>query len=110
MTILTINSDTMGKGDDQLGRQLIASCLRKLWAAERRPDAIIFYNAGVKLLADGSPVLDAAAGLSEAGVDLVACGTCIGYLGLKERLRAGRVSDMQEIVRLLMEADKTITL
>jgi selenium metabolism protein YedF len=107
--LLAINSETMGRGDDELGRQLLASLLRKLWAAPNRPHAMVFYNSGVKLLAEGSGVLEALVGLSEAGVDLVACGTCVSFFGLRESLRVGRVSDMQEISALMVRADSAIT-
>jgi intracellular sulfur oxidation DsrE/DsrF family protein len=69
-----------------------------------------FYNSGVKLLAAGSPVADALDGLAQAGVELIACGTCVKYYGLDERLSAGRISDMQEIVGKLMASEKVITL
>jgi sulfur relay (sulfurtransferase) complex TusBCD TusD component (DsrE family) len=53
--------------------------------------------------------LDALAGLAQAGVDLVACGTCVTHFGLGDVLRAGRVSDMQEIVQTMLAADKVVT-
>jgi len=77
MQIVVVNSDSMGRGDAELGTQLIGSFLRKLWAQESKPDAVIFYNSGVKLMAHGSGVLDGLEGLAAAGVDLVACGTCV---------------------------------
>jgi len=62
------------------------------------------------LLASGSSVLDALEGLAAAGVDLVACGTCVGHFQLKDQLATGRVSDMQEIVSQMMAAEKVITI
>jgi intracellular sulfur oxidation DsrE/DsrF family protein len=83
--------------------------LRKLWSYAQKPETIVFYNSGVMLLAQGSPCMDALDGLFQAGVDLVACGTCVAHYQLRERLAFGRVSDMQEIVSLLMQAEKVIT-
>ncbi|RPI29726.1 MAG: sulfurtransferase-like selenium metabolism protein YedF [Acidobacteria bacterium] len=110
MRVLVINSDSMGRGDVELGQKLIGSFLRKLWARGDGPDAIVFYNSGVKLLARGSTVLDALEGLANAGVDLLACGTCVSFFSLKDSLAVGRVSDMGEIAELLMTADQTVTL
>jgi len=59
------------------------SFLRKLFALGTKPDAIILYNSGVKLLADGSSVLDAMEALFKAGVDIIACGTCVVLLSTK---------------------------
>ncbi len=110
MRIVVINSETMGRGDSELGQRLLGSFLRKLWARPQKPDVIIFYNSGVKLLARGSTVLDALKGLADAGVDLVACGTCISFFQLKDSLEVGRIGDMEEIAGLFMTADHTITI
>lgn len=110
MRTVLINSETMGRGDSELGQRLLGSFLRKLWASREKPDAIIFYNSGVKLLARGSAVLDALQGLADSGVDLVACGTCVSFLHLNDLLAIGRISDMGEIAGLLMTADHTISI
>jgi len=107
---IVINSDTMGRGDDELGATLIGSFLRTVAAAEQKPAAVIFYNAGVRLAADDSPVLDALEALERAGVDLLACGTCLAHFSLQERLAAGRESNMQEIVTLLNGPNEVVTL
>ncbi len=108
--VIVINSGTMGRGNDELGRTLMGACLRKLWASDSKPDAIIFYNDGVKLLAKGSEVLDALTALADLGVDLLACGTCVKYFDLDDQVLAGRVSNMEEIVGHVMAASSVITI
>ena len=108
-TTILITADGLGRGDDELGRKLMGNFLRKLLTQPVKPDKLIFYNAGVKLLADGSAVLDAAHELQRAGVDLIACGTCVSFFALDGTLRAGRVSDMNEIAAALLSADKVVT-
>lgn len=102
---IVINSQHFGQGENELGAKLMGNFLRKLWSLESKPKKIIFYNTGVKLLAEGSAVLDALNALAEAGVDLIACGTCVTHLELKGKLALGRVSDMQEIATELMAGD-----
>ena len=82
-TTIIFNSESLGKGNDELGKTLIGSFLRKLWASEKKPDTIIFYNSSVNLLTEKSLILDALSGLINAGVDLVACSTCVGFYELK---------------------------
>lgn len=106
---LLINGESLGKGDEKLGRDLMGSFLRKLWSNKDRPDSIVLYNSGVRLIAQGSPVLDALNGLFKAGVDIMACGTCIGFYDLKDRVAVGRVSNMEEIAGLLVKSDRVIT-
>ena len=107
--LVVINSEFFGRGSDELGKKLIGSFLRKVWSQDDKPDAVIFYNSAVKLLEKGSPVLDALDALAAAGVDLIACGTCVTHYELKSKLALGRVSDMQEISSSLMSAERVIT-
>lgn len=107
---IIISSNTMGEGSEELGAKLIASFLRKVWGMEQKPAKILFYNSGVKLLAEGSGVLDALDSLYSAGVDLIACGTCVTYFNLKDKILIGRVSDMNEIASSMLDSDKVITI
>lgn len=109
-TTILINSKLLGGGDNEkLGIQLMGSFLRKIWMIEKKPETIIFYNTGVHLLSEESPVLDALDALSRLGVDLVACGTCVDFFDLSNKIRIGRVSNMEEIVSILMSSSTVIT-
>ena len=108
-TTILITADGLGRGDDALGRQLMGNFLRKLLTQPVKPDKLIFYNAGVKLLADGSTALDAAHELQRAGVDLIACGTCVDFFKLRDEIRVGRVSDMRDIVATMNASATVIT-
>ena len=65
-------------------------------------------NRGVHLAVSGSEVLDSLKALAAAGCDILVCGTCLDYFGLKEQVAVGRVSNMYEIVETLTEAEKII--
>jgi intracellular sulfur oxidation DsrE/DsrF family protein len=108
-TVFVINNDQMGHGDIELGSKILATCLRKLL---KFPDleAVVLYNAGVKLATRDSPVASELHQLHEAGVDILPCGTCIEHYGLYDRMILDRVSDMDEILATLRDADKVITL
>lgn len=104
-----MHSESLGRGSEELGKTMTGSFLRKLWASAKKPDTIIFYNSAVHLLTDKSMVLDALNGLSKAGVDLVACQTCIGYYEIEKHIVLGRIVEMAEIVSILMKSDTVIT-
>lgn len=108
MTII-VNSAFFGHGDNELGARLMGSFLRKLSTEANKPKEIVFYNSGVKLLAEGSAVLDAMELLAAAGIDLIACGTCVSYFNLQDKIKAGRVGDMVTIISTLANSDKVIT-
>ena len=107
---IIIGCETLGRGDKDLGARLMGSFLRTLAAAVEKPETIIFYNSGVRLVADDSPVLDALEALDRDGVDLAACGTCVAHFGLQGRVPVGRESNMQEIVSILLGPGDTVTI
>jgi len=107
--VVAIHAESMGRGDDVLGAKLMGSFLRTLAALDGKPDAIVFYNAAVKLLAPASPHLEALRALDAAGVDLLACVTCLEFYSLTDHLAVGAVSTMREIVVRTMGASNVIT-
>ncbi len=106
--IILLKSELFSEGDKKLQETMMGSFLRKLWASPKKPDAIIFYGTAVKLLAKGSTVLDALTGLEEDGVELLACGTCVGYYELEADLMVGRKTSMPEFIELMMNADSVM--
>ncbi len=108
--VIVIASETMGRGSDELGATLMGSFLRKLCAESAKPAAVVLYNSGVKLAVEGSPVLDALDLLARTGVDIMACQTCVAFYKLEDKVKVGRVGDMQSIVALLSRADAVVTI
>lgn len=108
--VLAVSRDAMGSGDDALGRILIRSFFHTIAEAPPAPDVIIFFNSGVKLAVDGSDALEDLKTLEARGVRILSCGTCLDYFKVKDRLRAGSVSNMYEIKELMFSASSTINL
>jgi sulfur relay (sulfurtransferase) complex TusBCD TusD component (DsrE family) len=74
------------------------------------PNAICFYNGGVELAAEGSPVLEQLHALEARGVRLIICSTCVDYFGLQDAIKAGVVGGMGDILEAQLRAGKVITL
>lgn len=108
--VIALNSDKMGEGDEELGARLMANFLSKLMDAKLKPEMMVLYNSAVKLAAKGSPVLESLHSLENLGVEIICCGTCINFYGLAGQIEAGKVTNMPEIVRVLTEAETTVTL
>jgi hypothetical protein len=108
-TVVVLGHEFMGHGDADLGRKILATFLRKS-PAFNKLSAVVLFNAGVKLACAGSPVLVELQQLHDAGVDIKPCGTCIDFLGLREQVAVGQVSNMDEIIDELSKAAKVITL
>lgn len=69
---------------------------------------MILINSEVRLASEGSEVLDTLRNLSEQGVEILSCETCLDFYGLKERVKVGAISNTYEIVQSLLEADRLI--
>jgi selenium metabolism protein YedF len=102
--VVFVDGTTVGRGDDRLGAILMKSFLHTLKEIEPRPWRLIFMNAGVRLAAEGSDLLGLLGELESLGVEILSCGTCLDFFELKQRLGAGRITNMYEIVSSLVEA------
>ncbi len=108
--VLVVSADKMGRGNEELGHILIRSFFHTLGEVEPRPDRIILFNTGVRLACQGSEVLDDLCALEADGIEILACGTCLGYFELKDKLAAGRVSNMYDIAETILGAGKVVNL
>ena len=97
-TIVVVRSDRMGCGNDALGKVLIKGFIFALTQLEELPKTILFYNGGAKITAEGSESLEDLKTLEAQGVEIMTCGTCLDYYGLKEKLQVGTVTNMYSIV------------
>jgi len=108
--VLVVSADVMGRGEAELGGILIRSFFHALGEAETRPQTLVFYNTGVKLACEGSLILADLRALQDEGIDMLVCGTCLGYLDIKEKLAVGHVSNMYTIAETVLNAGKVVYL
>jgi selenium metabolism protein YedF len=106
--VVFITTDKLGEGDERLGMILMKAFLNTLHDSEPKPEKVIFINNGVKLNTEDSEVLDSLEALTEDGVQIVTCGTCLSYYGILDQLKFGIAGNMYDIVNSLLEADKII--
>lgn len=106
--VVLVASDRFGQGDDELGRILMLAFVKTLATVVPRPRKLIFLNSGVKLTTEGSDLVEAIGSLENSGMEVLSCGTCLDFYGLKERLQVGTVSNMFDIASALVNADRVI--
>lgn len=107
--VVYVGNDCMGKGDDDLGVKLMRGFLRTWIDISPKPWRIIFINAGVKLTTTDDEAVEAIALLEEKGVEVLSCGTCLQHFGLADKLRAGKVTNMYEVIETLNRASKVFS-
>ncbi|QJA09801.1 sulfurtransferase-like selenium metabolism protein YedF [Romboutsia sp. CE17] len=105
-----ISSDKMGEGNDELGRVLIKGFIYTLTECKPYPKHIILVNGGVKLSTENEATIENLKILEKAGVEILSCGTCLDYYGLKEELQVGTVTNMYTIVEIMKNSLQTISI
>ena len=98
----------MGDAPAELQKKLATTFLT-LVSQDAPPGIIAFYGEGVKLTCEGSPVLNQLRVLSDQGVRLVICQTCLEFFGLRDKVRVGIVGGMGDIIAAMNGADKVIS-
>lgn len=107
--VYVITQDTLGHGSTELGAVLMKAFMTTLLEVAPQPAALLFLNSGVKLTAQGSPVLPQLTTLAGRGVTILSCGTCLDYYRLKAELGVGEITNMYTIIET-MSKSKTVTL
>jgi len=106
--VVALTSDIMGEGDETLGRRLMTSFVNILTELDSLPSSVVCYNSGVNLALPESPVVDTLKELEHRGVEVLLCGTCIDFFGIKGKTSAGVIADMYLIAGKLSAAGNVI--
>jgi len=107
-TVVAIGTATMGVGSDELGATLMKGFIYALSQQDELPKTILFYNGGAKLTTEGSASIEDLKTMESQGVEILTCGTCLDYYGLKDKLLVGSVTNMYAIVEKLTKAAKVV--
>lgn len=105
-----ISSDKIGEGDIELGKILMKGFVYTLTETKPYPKYIILVNSGVNLSTGNEDTIENLKKLENFGVEIVSCGTCLDFYNLKESLKIGRVSNMYDILEIMKNTDKTISI
>ncbi len=103
--VILIQSEVLGRGDDELGMLLMANFLRLLGESREKPATLVFWNAGVRLVCEGSRVLEHLKKLEGQGVEILACTTCLEYFDLTDKLKVGKPTTMAKSIQSMLSSD-----
>ncbi len=106
--IIALTSDKMGEGDEVLGKLLITNFIKALKDLDELPQKMVFYNKGVMLASDNSPVIDHLRDLEKMGVELLLCATCVDHYSLGSRISSGTLSNMYSIAQTMASAGNIV--
>lgn len=105
---VVVDSDEMGKGDPALGKTLIKGFIYTLTEMESLPKAVIFYNKGVFLAAEGCETVEDLKKLHSMGVEILSCGACVNFYNLADSIKVGTITNMYNIINTQIKYGKVI--
>ncbi len=108
--VVTIGSNYMGSGSNELGKILMKSFIYSLTELENHPQYLIFFNTGVYLTTEGSNTIEDLKTLEEKGTVILSCGTCLNFFELQDKLVVGTVTDMYGTTEKMALATKLINI
>jgi len=108
-TVIFISRDSLGEGDPDFSHQLLNLFLQSYYESGHRPRAILMANTGVKLMQPESQFAKVLNDFRDAGCDVLACGLCVDYYGLKEVVPKDQITNMFAICEYLSAAEKVLT-
>ena len=106
--VISIGSDKMGEGEDELGKILIKGFIYALTEAETLPKTVLLYNKGVLLASTFEDTVKDLKVLEERGVEILSCGTCANFYHVQEQIKVGTLTNMYTILERQMKATKVI--
>ncbi|MBE6041460.1 MAG: sulfurtransferase-like selenium metabolism protein YedF [Clostridiales bacterium] len=105
------NTNAIGTNDSELGGNLAKMAIFTLSESDKIPAYVLFMNEGVKLVTGTEPqIVENLNTLIEKGSQVLVCGTCLNFYGLKDELKVGTVSNMYDILGAMQEVSKVIKL
>lgn len=108
LVVVAVGSAEMGNGDPRLGRILMKSFLYSLTQLDELPQTVLFFNGGVRMTTEGSESIEDLKALESQGVEILSCGTCLDFYGLKDKLLVGGVTNMYVIAQTMAEAGNVV--
>lgn len=105
-----ISSNKMGNGNDELGEILMKGFVYTLTESKPYPKSILLVNSAVKLSTENYDTVQNLKILEESGVEILSCGTCLDYYGLKESIKVGSITNMYTIVDIMKNSSQTISI
>src|ERR1044072_6498220 len=94
-TVILVSTNGMGNADEALQELFFGKYVELHLQNESLPEVFCFYTDGVKLVCEGSPVLEQLKSLESKGIRLIICSTCLNYFELSAKVRVGIVGGME---------------
>ncbi len=98
---VVVNSNTMGDGNQELGKKLLEAFVYSLTEQDVLPKFFICYNSAVDLTTVNEKTINDLKTLEENGCEVLSCGLCLDFYGFKDKLQVGSATNMYRITEIM---------
>lgn len=103
--LILFNSERIGGGDPGLGSKMMRGFLKMLCKQDAKPHTLFFLGDSVKLVVNGSPVIEYLEQLLQDGVEVLACRAAIEWYELEDQLAVGKISSTGMLLQRMAELE-----
>ena len=105
--VYLFDADYIGTNRD-LGKVLINGFLNTIPSLPERKSTIILISNGVKLATTGSFAIEILQQLTQSGIQILICGTCLDFFKIRDKVQVGTISNALEIMETLTGKGKVV--
>ena len=107
MNLLYLNSNIMGQGNPELGKNLLINFIEKVYNSIEI-DIILCVNSGAFLTTNTQKTIEIFKRFEQKGTVISTCETCLDFYSIREKLQVGNVGSMELLTDIMYQADKVI--
>jgi len=108
--VMFVSTECIGSEEEKLGKMLMKGFLGNVKNLDTKPKTVIFVNNSVKMLTLNEETIPLVKEIEELGIEVLACGACLEYFDIVDKLAVGKVTDSLTVGNKLFNADKIVRL
>ena len=109
-SVVLVGADSLGRGSEELGRKLLGGLIYAFAHQDPLPKAMVFFNGGARLTCEGSESLEDVRDLESKGCEILTCGTCLDFYGIRDQLGVGGVTNLYRIAEIMATEPNVVSL
>lgn len=109
-SVVLVGADSLGRGSEELGHKLLGGLIYAFAHQDPLPKAMVFFNGGARLTCEGSESLEDVRDLESKGCEILTCGTCLDFYGIRDQLGVGGVTNLYRIAEIMATEPNVVSL
>ena len=109
-SVVLVGADSLGRGSEELGHKLLGGLIYAFAHQDPLPKTMVFFNGGARLTCEASESLEDVRDLESKGCEILTCGTCLDFYGIRDQLGVGGVTNLYRIAEIMATEPNVVSL